>query len=86
MALDREIDELKTIWVRLFPTMPLPSDSEWVTWLLQHTEKTMRFALIELCGKFRKEGGAMSLIWMEKFISKVANRITNGQSGKYVKG
>jgi hypothetical protein len=84
MPFDREIDDLKNIWVTLFPKMSLPPDSEWTLWLLRHGDKTVRLALAELGGKYKREEGAMSLIWMEKFMSTVANRITNGQPGKYV--
>jgi len=84
MAYEKEIRWFKEMWGTLFPRKPLPSDSEIALWLLQHGFKTVHLALVELGEKFHREGGNMTPIWMVRFFCTVANRITQGQPGKYV--
>jgi hypothetical protein len=72
-----EIQELKELWVALFPGVPVPNDPQWILWLLRHKPTTVRDALGELGVKFVKLGGEMTAEHMGRFASSVMNRMSD---------
>jgi hypothetical protein len=74
MPLQNEIDDLKTAWQMMFPSVPVPTDGQWTIWRLLHPAESIRYALAELGKKYLKLGGEMETAYMVRFASSVMSK------------
>jgi hypothetical protein len=73
------IEELKSLWLLLFPGVPSPPDDQWGLWFLRHRAEVVREGITELALKFRKLRGQMDQTYMGKYASSIMNRLTREQ-------
>jgi hypothetical protein len=69
------MQELKELWMLLFPQTEPPADSQWTLWLMLHDTGTVRSGIVQLATKYRRLGGQMDEMYMGKFASSVMSRI-----------
>ena len=74
--IQKSIEELKALWTPLFPGVDAPDDSQWALWFLRHDPTVVRQGIVLLATKYRKLGGAMDELYMQKFASSVMNRLS----------
>lgn len=82
-GLTETINALKDTWMRLFPGVPPPADSQWTLWLLLHDDADIvRCGMVILARKHSVLGGAMTAEYMVKFASSVMARMTREKAEK----
>lgn len=77
-GLNKTIKSLRDTWVRLFPQVAAPADSQWMLWLLLNNDdaNVVRYGMATLARKYASLGGQMDHDYMVKFASSVMSRMS----------